>query len=263
VTPFSGAIHGSSGPNSVRLFRSYAHYYDRRGPISWDMAMTATAPNWRPQIKAGDVLRISTTYDTRRASWYESMGIMVAWESWNTQGGIDPFTHKLNESGHVTHGHLAEDNNHGGAFSLGLNPEKFPQCFRSRVTISAFMFNPGDFTATGANRCIPTVHAGHSLTFVNDDASPIPVTNPLNPGQAYLDSVFHTVTACQNPCGLNTGISYPLANGRGSYDSAQLGFGTPAADRLSWSTPKTLKPGTYTFFCRIHPFMRGIFRIIG
>jgi plastocyanin len=21
-------------------------------------------------------------------------------------------------------------------------------------------------------------------------------------------------------------------------------------------------PGTYTFFCRIHPFMRGVFRVI-
>jgi plastocyanin len=31
---------------------------------------------------------------------------------------------------------------------------------------------------------------------------------------------------------------------------------------LTWSTPKNLPPGTYTFYCRIHPFMRGVFRII-
>ena len=78
-----------------------------------------------------------------------------------------------------------------------------------------------------------------------------------------MNSIFHTVTACQNPCGLNTGISYPLANGPGGYDSAQLGFGTPAANALTWTTPTSLKPGTYTFFCRIHPFMRGVFRIVG
>jgi plastocyanin len=78
-----------------------------------------------------------------------------------------------------------------------------------------------------------------------------------------MHSVFHTVTACQNPCGLNTGISYPLANGPGNYDSGQLGLGTPASGQLKWSTPTTLKPGTYTFFCRIHPFMRGVFRIVG
>src|SRR5262249_5140056 len=66
-------------PHSARLFRSRAHYFDKRGPISWDVAMTETNPTWRPQVKAGDTLRISATYETRRASWYESMGIMPVW----------------------------------------------------------------------------------------------------------------------------------------------------------------------------------------
>jgi len=70
------------------------------------------------------------------------------------------------------------------------------------------------------------------------------------------------VTSCQGPCGYDTGISYPLANGTGSYDSGQLGAGLPAVGRLDWSTPKSLKAGTYYFFCRIHPFMRGVFRVI-
>jgi hypothetical protein len=263
VRPTSVAVPGTAGPDSVRLFRSKAHYFDPRGPISWDMAMTATAADWRPQVKAGDILRISATYETRRASWYESMGIMVVWEAWNTTGGVDPFTQKLDERGHVTHGHLAEDDDHGGAYWVGVNPSKYPECFRSTVTISAFQFNPGGFTSTGLNRCIPTVREGQSIKFVNDDASPLNPGSPLAPTQAYMNSVFHTVTACQNPCGLNTGISYPLANGKGNYDSGQLGLGLPATGKLSWSTPKSLKPGTYTFFCRIHPWMRGIFRIIG
>ena len=83
--PISGTV-----PDSVRLFRSNAHYFDKRGPISWDMAMTATPADWRPQVKAGDVLRISSTYNTTRASWYESMGIMVVWEAWNTRGRHRP-----------------------------------------------------------------------------------------------------------------------------------------------------------------------------
>jgi plastocyanin len=77
-----------------------------------------------------------------------------------------------------------------------------------------------------------------------------------------MGSIFHTVTACRNPCNLNGAISYPLANGAGGFDSGQLGFGSPAVNRLSWSTPKNLKPGTYTFFCRIHPWMRGMFTIV-
>jgi hypothetical protein len=225
------------------------------------MAMSATPGDWRPQVKAGDVMRVSTTYETRRASWYESMGIMVVWEAYNDQSGTDPFTHRLDQHGHITHGHLAEDNNHGGAYSLAVNPNKFPECFRRKVQIAGFQFDPGDFLASGANRCTPTVRRGHSLTFVNDDASPLSPGNPIAPTKAYMASVFHTITACRNPCGLNTGISYPLANGRGNYDSGQLGLGTPAADRLAWSTPKTLRPGLYTFYCRIHPFMRGVFRI--
>ena len=259
--PAPGTIPGSV-PDSVRLFRSSADYFDRRGPISWDMAITATPASWRPQVKAGDVLRISATYNTTRASWYESMGIMVVWEARNTKSGTDPFAHPIDERGHVTHGHLAEDDNHGGAYSLATTAAGYRDCSRRAVQITQFRYLPGDFTATGADRCIPTVTEGHSLTFVNDDASPLSPGNPLAPSRAYLASVFHTVTSCQNPCGLNTGISYPVANGAGGYDSGQLGLGTPATGRLSWSTPKNLAPGTYTFFCRIHPFMRGVFRIV-
>jgi hypothetical protein len=210
------------------------------------------------------VMRISTTYETRRASWYESMGIMVVWEAWNTQRGVDPFTHRLDQRGHVTHGHLAEDDHHGGSISLGVNLKSYRTCRTGQVKITGFVYTPGDFTATGRNRCIPTVSQGHSLTFVNQDASPqATLGGLLSPNEAYLKSIFHSVTSCQDPCGLDTGISYPLANGAGNYDSGQLGIGTPAVGRLTWSTPANLPRGTYTFFCRIHPFMRGAFRVIG
>ena len=45
------------------------------------------------------------------------------------------------------------------------------------------------------------------------------------------------------------------------FESGTLGAKTPATGYLSWSTPKNLAPGTYTYFCRIHPFMRGAFRV--
>jgi hypothetical protein len=57
-----------------------------------------------------------------------------------------------------------------------------------------------------------------------------------------------------------------LSNGTAAgvaFDSGELGAGTPGVGRLTWSTPTTLPPGTYTFFCRIHPWMRGVFRIVG
>jgi len=256
-----GAIPGPV-PNSVRLFRSNAHYFDKRGPISWDMSMTATATDWRPRVNAGDQLRISATYETRRASWYEVMGIMVVWEAWDDQTGVDPFTHAIDQTGHITHGHLPENNHHGGTTSLGVNLKKFPTCFTHKVVIAGFHYTPGDFTSTGIDRCTPTIREGQSLTFVNNDAYKVTAFNLFSPSQAYIASIFHSVTACQYPCGLDTGISYPIANGAGNYDSGQLGGATPAIGKLSWSTPSNLPPGTYTFFCRIHPFMRGVFRII-
>ena len=36
----------------------------------------------------------------------------------------------------------------------------------------------------------------------------------------------------------------------------------PRRTRNTWKTPKSLKAGTYTYFCRIHPFMRGAFRVV-
>jgi plastocyanin len=256
-----GAIRGPV-PHSVRLFRSLAHYFDKRGPISWDMAMTATARDWRVRVQPGDQLRISATYETRRASWYESMGIMVVWETWDDTTGTDPFDHKLDQTGHVTHGHLNENRNHGGARSLGINLKKFPTCRTNKVSITGFSYDPGDFTAFGRNHCTPTVTRGHSITFTNLDSAPTSGFDLFNQPTAYTHSIFHSVTSCQYPCGLNTGISYPLANGAGNYDSGQLGPATPAVGRITWTTPANLKPGTYTYFCRIHPFMRGVFRVI-
>ena len=120
-------------PNSVRLFRSSAHYWDKRGPISWDMAMTATARRLAPagqgRRHAADQRHLRTT----RASWYESMGIMVVWEAWDDQTGVDPFTHTLDQIGHVTHGHLPENNHHGGSQSLGRRQRSaVPDCRAAR-----------------------------------------------------------------------------------------------------------------------------------
>jgi hypothetical protein len=253
----------------VRLFRSNAHYWDPRGPISWDMAMQGTSTDWRPYVKAGDMLSVSATYETKRASWYESMGIMVVWEAWTkTKGAVDPFAHKLDQTGHLTHGHLAENDHHGGTQFVGVNIKTMPSCSAKLVDIVKYNYNPGGFYSSGKNYCIPTITRGQSVTFVNQDA---PNSNQgyLFPNQGltvpftpYGKAIFHTVTSCQNPCGLDTGISYPLAQGGSTFDSGQLGLATPATGSLDWSTPTGLKPGVYTYYCRIHPFMRGVFRVV-
>jgi plastocyanin len=281
-----GALAGIA-PGSVRLFRSNAHYWDKRGPISWDMAMQGTAPDWRPHINTGDTLSVSATYDTKLASWYEAMGIMVVWEAWDSQRGIDvftgkpqshvaakgvsgmnPFVHKLDQKGYLTHGRLLENEDNGGTSTqYNVNLKKLKPCQSNVVDVNIhhFAYNPGGFSSTLNHTCIPTIKAGTSLTFVNQDA-PDTAQGFLFPDTPYGDAIFHSVTSCAKPCELNSAISYPLANVAdlvGGYDSGQLGIGTPGTGKLTWSTPSSLKPGLYTYFCRIHPFMRGVFRIVG
>jgi hypothetical protein len=254
-------------PDSVRLFRSNAIYYDKRGPVSWDWSATATAADWRPVVKPGDQLTVHATYDTKRASWYEVMGIMVVWEAWGDTRGVDPFTHKLDETGHVTHGHLAENSYYGGSAFVGVNPNSLPTCHPKQIFIAGFRYLQGDISSKKTSTCLPTIHEGQSIEFTNEDASTKGafdgLAGALNPSPFYLQSIFHTVTSCQKPCGRNYGIAYPLANGAGNFDSGELGIGTPGIGTVSWNTPTGLKPGTYTFFCRIHPWMRGVFQVIG
>jgi plastocyanin len=242
--PGSSAVPGK--PGTAHLFKSVAKYYEPAGAVSWDVSMTGTRPDWRVQVHRGDVLRISTTYDSKRASWYESMGIMIVWAADGTDGR-DPFTTKVDQPGQVTHGHLPENNHHGGRKVTLRDATKFaPTSANGSIPIDNFIYGAGDMTGP---RTIPAVHAGQSLTFVNNDA-------PKGNG------IWHSITACKAPCNKETGIAYPIADAEVQFDSGQLGVaGPPTADTITWSTPTNLEPGTYTYFCRIHPYMRGAFRV--
>lgn len=242
------------GGRSVRLFTSVAKYYEPAGATSWDVSMTATPPDWRVAVQPGDVISVHGVYDVSKASWYESMAIMpIAVEEGGTDGA-DPFGGGYPTTGKVTHGHLPENDNHGGQ-PIGLpDPRRALDAPVSshRVTIDGFVYGRGDMNTTGRASRPPTIAAGGQLTFVNLEGG--------------LDKkIYHTITSCRAPCNRGAGIAYPLANGPVDFDSGELGFGpqylTAAANRASWKTPKSLRPGTYTYFCRIHPFMRGAFRV--
>jgi plastocyanin len=239
--------HGST----ARVFRSYARYWDPAGPISWDMSMTAAGKGWQLGVRKGDRLSVSATYETRRASWYESMGIMVLYMA-DGRPGPDPFKRPIYTTGQVTHGHLPENNNHGGKDQGAPDPSKLPDgdTLDNRVGIAGFQYLPGTIGAAGFMGNPPAVAHGQTLRFGNLDASA---------------QIFHTITACAAPCNKSTGISYPLADGPVDFDSSELGYGptgfTAASNQGEWVTPKSLPPGTYTYFCRIHPYMRGAFRV--
>jgi plastocyanin len=231
------------------LFRSRAKYFEPAGPVSWDVSMTATDDNWRVKLKRGDVVSINATYGTRRGSWYESMGIMPLAVTEKPAGGKDPFAgDEIDTEGKITHGPLPENDNHGGGGSGLPDARKLADGPRiDQVPIEQFVYQQGDLSVTGKKGLPPVVAPGQALTFINNDG---------------VDRIYHTVTSCKAPCNGLTGVAYPLAGGQNRFDSGQLAMGgVPTANRITWGTPTYLKQGTYNYFCRVHPFMRGAFRV--
>lgn len=251
--PIPGSV-----PNSVRIFRSQAHYWDPRGAVSWDMAMTKSPANWRVALRAGDTLRVTSTYDVKRQSWYEVMGIMIAYVAYDTPG-VDPFAKPVATTGYITHGLLPENADPLGGVPIADLPNPIAEIGTTApddtVQIKNFAYTPGTINEAlgGGLSDPPVIKQGQSLTFVNDD-------NSLN--------IYHTVTGCSLPCTAQTGSHYPLADTPPdvAFDSAELGTGTTGATAASgsvtWKTPPSLPVGTYTYFCRVHPWMRGTFRVV-
>ena len=239
------------------LFTSNAHYYEPAGEVSWDVAMGGTPSDWKVQVDPGDKVSVHATYDTRRADWYEVMGIMpiAVYNGTLSDPDVkDAQADDIPQNGVLTHTHLSENDNHGGDPTGAPNPLSLPSVAVPNGTVGIQQFAYQG--VPGAGPSVPTIEPGQSLTFKSYDA--VPSVN-----------AFHTITACKDPCTASTGVAYPIANGAVTFDSGELGFNgnqgavgkAPAADRDTWQTPKDLPTGTYTYFCRIHPFMRGAFRV--
>lgn len=122
-----------------------------------------------------------------------------------------------------------------------------------------FLYLPGDLSLISMTG-VPSVKLGTDLRFTNAEG-------PL---------IYHTVTSCEFPCLGRTGTAFPLANGATStgraldFDSSEIGFGTPAIgpakQALSWELPVSeqqgFQPGeVVSYYCRIHPSMRGAFEV--
>jgi hypothetical protein len=235
--------------NKAHLFRSRAKYYEPAGAVSWDVAMTHTRGNYRVKVRKGDVLSTNVTYDTRRAAWWESMGIMVVFMA-DGGPGVDPFKKRVNFEGSVTHGHLPENDNHGGKPTALPDARTLPDGAENpgNVDMVDFKYALGDLSLPAPAGLPPVIRPGQSLNFRSqaDDAK----------------AIYHSITSCKAPCNRSTGIAYPIADGQVQFESGTLGSAAPpATGAVEWKTPDNLDSGTYTYFCRIHPFMRGAFRV--
>ncbi|HVM45175.1 MAG TPA: hypothetical protein VM582_04500 [Candidatus Thermoplasmatota archaeon] len=136
----------------------------------------------------------------------------------------------------------------------------------SAVHIADFLYLPGDHSLSGALGAPALVTRGEPLLFVNED---------LGIG------VRHTVTSCKYPCNGAYVANYPHPDGHfdsdkmGNYDYIDGGLvrtggshslagheyegpGVPASTYPTWTLDTTdLDPGIYSYYCRIHPWMRG------
>jgi hypothetical protein len=233
-----------------------------QGPASfgsWDYRMTVTPPEWRFRMKRGDRLTVTGYYDSVHP-WYEAMAIMFAWGHPLTASELnDPAGTPLCASPPTTGAVTAEPDPPNPPPVFGGGNEGRNSALQSQVgaattsvAIRAFDYSPG-----GLGQPPAAVHPGDHVTFTNYDAAA---------------SIFHSVTSCTNPCDGDYGQSYPLATWPSAAqlgDSGQLGYGPPlataAVQRATWTytVPADAANNTVlTFFCRIHPFMRGSLKVV-
>jgi plastocyanin len=237
-------------------------------PFSEDYQMAASKFGFRADVRAGDRITQFGVYANERYASYEAMsytGIYVDRAQLpgpRTGDCMADLAPRLvgSDTGPANEGIL---NHPWGHVEPLCGLQGYPACDRPVsqrpegqevpvVQIGGFAYIPGDLGLTGPLGAPPRVREGASLRFVNADVGAL---------------IRHTVTSCDAPCnGLYT-ANYPGPDGL--FDSGKLGNldyidgGITGDDTVPyWESPTDLQPGMYTYYCRIHPWMRGAFEVI-
>ena len=228
-----------------------------------DYQMGLSRYDWRAYVHKGDRLAINGGYLAKSYAYPDAMvfaGVYVDRSATPPPGaGCAPFLagHPHASWQQVVH----TDINHPWSMYPDQptcakcdHPEKKPEPgpTTSTVTIADMQYLPGNQGMSGAADGPPVVARGADLTFVNAD---------------YPQSLMrHTVTTCRAPCdGMGMMTNYPMYDGH--VDSGVLGWMFEDAYVSTQTTPKWtldtsgMRTGYYTFFCRLHPFMRGAFYV--
>ena len=282
--PDAGTIDGDD-PSEVRdLFRSDAKYYEPAGAVSWDVAMKATPRDWRISLEQGDTVFINVVYDVHKASWYESMGILpLAWTPGHPDAAAkDPFddaaeVQAMYDAGRRAHppappGEHRRQGPQGPRPAEPAEAEEQGQRCRPRGSTSAASATcraaspPSRGFPTGLMRP-PTIESGDSVTFTNLDALPGETDDRAGLAQHHvLPPALQRRTpgsATRSPTARSS--STPASSATAPVPSTEVTTGSNV-----YTTPPLLyKPGkkqkkatTYTYFCRIHPLMRGSIRVL-
>ena len=131
----------------------------------------------------------------------------------------------------------------------GPLPEPGPET--NVVHIAGHTYLPGNLGQEGMPFGPPVVQKGETLTFVNEDYG--------------AGAVRHSVTSCKVPCNGEYTVNYPFADG--IFESGAIGFMyqetyVSANDEPRWELDTSkLDKGYYTYYCRLHAWMRGGFYV--
>lgn len=227
-----------------------------------DYQMGLSQYGWRAYVHKGDRLAVNGSYFARRFAYPDAMvfaGAYIDRAALPPPGsGCAPFLagHPRTPWQGVTRTYI----NH--PWSMYPDQPTCSRCDRPQarptpgpatnvVHIVGMQYLPGNGGTSGQPAGPPVVTRGQTLTFVNED---------------YAESLMrHTVSSCRAPCNGPDTTNYPFLDGR--FDSGVLGWMFEDAYVSTSPTPRwtlntsQLHPGYYTFFCRIHPFMRGSFYV--
>ena len=190
--------------SNAHLFRSRANYYEPAGAVSWDVAMTGTRPDWRVKLRKGDKLWTSATYNTKRAAWWESMGIMVAYMA-DAGPGKDPFRKRVDYPGRADSRPPRRERQPRRRRRPGCPTRAScrtgTQVSGGLIDILDFKYAVGDMSLAGPNGNPPVIRRGQTVTFRNLEGDG--------------DRLYHSITSCKAPCNRKTGIAYPIAGRAG------------------------------------------------
>lgn len=240
-------------------------------PFSEDFQIEITQPGFRATVRQGDRIVLNGVYESAGHAWWDAMthtgffvdehpvsdaqacqasviGTPPGWSPplgatvTNTWDGVP------NREWTGTPDPVCGAEYGGDLCERNLAPAA-PGPHTEGVAIASFQFLPG---GEGVRRLgVPQVERGKPLQFYNADYLPA--------------GIRHTVTSCAAPCDGTYVANYPLPDG--TFDSGFLGWEPTTCSGVScewWWTLQTggLTPGRYTYFCRIHPWMRGALDIV-
>ena len=245
-----GRIGGRATPRTSS--RPKPKYYEPAGAVSWDVAMTVT-----PRRLAGAASRRATCCRSRPPTTCATRRGTSRWGSWScgwptATDGKDPFVDKVDVAGPAHPRPPARERQPRRHRRSSSAPTR-PRC--RRAAVERHGRHPRLRLRAGRHEQLP-------------DACPTVKAGPVAHLQQHRrqplgNGIWHTITACKAPCNRSTGHRLPAGQRRHPVRLRRARHRRPAHRRPGHvdDARPTCPPGTYTYFCRIHPFMRGSFRV--